>query len=259
MPMGRENQYKEQVHPVIEEMLRGNKDSRGFGKMLSGTLGRRNDVAYNLGSSLGLNSYMGTGVFHGSGMSAGDLMGYISRVQGNKNMAGPVYARNIHPGTFPRLDQVYGNLGYPSDMDISPIGRSNPGDGLDMSQNISVPGQEGKIYQSLSSMMQSGGPAEGPANTNVNIPAQSNIEAPRPVSEMPTQDAEMDRLRRIEANYERDKAALAREKQPVLARSASHDVGHAEGTITDREADKPEKIGKLLSDELKKNLSEHMP
>jgi hypothetical protein len=43
-------------------------------------------------------------------------------------------------------------------------------------------------------------------------------------------DAELERLRRIEVNYEKDKAALAREKQPALARSESHDVGHAQGS-----------------------------
>jgi hypothetical protein len=43
------------------------------------------------------------------------------------------------------------------------------------------------------------------------------------------QDREMERLRRIEANYERDKAMLEREKTPALARSDSHEVGHVEG------------------------------
>jgi hypothetical protein len=41
-------------------------------------------------------------------------------------------------------------------------------------------------------------------------------------------DAELERLRRMEANYEKDKAMLRREKAPALARSESHDVGHAE-------------------------------
>jgi hypothetical protein len=41
-------------------------------------------------------------------------------------------------------------------------------------------------------------------------------------------DAELERLRRIEANYERDKALLAREKQPLLARSIAHDMECAE-------------------------------
>jgi hypothetical protein len=47
--------------------------------------------------------------------------------------------------------------------------------------------------------------------------------------QFPGRDAELERLRRIEANYERDKAAMSREKAPALARSESHEVGHAEG------------------------------
>jgi hypothetical protein len=46
-------------------------------------------------------------------------------------------------------------------------------------------------------------------------------------------DAEFERLRKINANYEKDKAKLARERAPALARSASHDIGHAEGSEED--------------------------
>jgi hypothetical protein len=46
----------------------------------------------------------------------------------------------------------------------------------------------------------------------------------------PDKDAEIERLRQIEANYEHDKARMTKEKTPVLARSDSHDVGHAEGS-----------------------------
>lgn len=40
---------------------------------------------------------------------------------------------------------------------------------------------------------------------------------------------------------------LAKEKTPALARSDTHDVGHAEG-IVDKQTDNPEKIGKQLVD-----------
>ena len=42
-------------------------------------------------------------------------------------------------------------------------------------------------------------------------------------------ETELERLRKIEENYEKDKAMLARQKQPALARSESHDIGHAGG------------------------------
>lgn len=40
---------------------------------------------------------------------------------------------------------------------------------------------------------------------------------------------------------------LAKERAPALARSDTHDVGHAEGTI-EKQPDNPEKIGKHLVD-----------
>jgi hypothetical protein len=43
------------------------------------------------------------------------------------------------------------------------------------------------------------------------------------------EDREAERMARINAHYEHDRAVLAREKTPALARSDTHDVGHAEG------------------------------
>ncbi|GHV53902.1 hypothetical protein AGMMS49579_13500 [Spirochaetia bacterium] len=60
-------------------------------------------------------------------------------------------------------------------------------------------------------------------------------------------DAELERLRRIEANYEKDKAMLAKEKVPALARSDSHEVGHAEGMEEDME---PQKATMVISNDL---------
>jgi len=51
-----------------------------------------------------------------------------------------------------------------------------------------------------------------------------------PMSKAPERtprDAELGRLRKIEANYEKDKASLTKQKQPALTRSESHEVGHA--------------------------------
>jgi hypothetical protein len=72
----------------------------------------------------------------------------------------------------------------------------------------------------------------------------------------PAQDPELERLRRIEANYERDKAMLAKEKAPALARSDSHEVGHAEGgeeeeNSTDHTINRmSKKFNNMLKDEL---------
>jgi hypothetical protein len=63
-------------------------------------------------------------------------------------------------------------------------------------------------------------------------------------------DVELERLKKIEANYEKDKAMLAKQKAPALARSESHDVGHAEGSggIT-KQLDTPVNVGKKLLSE----------
>jgi len=66
--------------------------------------------------------------------------------------------------------------------------------------------------------------------------------------ERSARDTELERLRKIEANYEKDKTNLVREKQPALARSESHDVGHAEGERDDVLAN-PRHVGKEMINE----------
>jgi hypothetical protein len=68
-------------------------------------------------------------------------------------------------------------------------------------------------------------------------------------SNVPIRDLELERLRRIEANYEKDKAMLAKEQAPALARRDSHDVGQAD-MEAQNETDGNEE-GHLLDDFLK--------
>jgi phage baseplate assembly protein W len=63
------------------------------------------------------------------------------------------------------------------------------------------------------------------------------------------EDAELARLRRIEANYEKDKAML--ERQPALARSDSHEVGHAEGKSANVDQSDIKKMTTLFEGKLK--------
>jgi hypothetical protein len=90
---------------------------------------------------------------------------------------------------------------------------------------------------------------------NMPIEGRNTIGNTAPVIQFPKQarDTELERLRRIEANYEKDKAALAREKQPALARSESHDVGHAGKIEDDENLDKIARLRqKAVIDELRK-------
>jgi hypothetical protein len=65
-------------------------------------------------------------------------------------------------------------------------------------------------------------------------------------------DSELERLRKMEANYERDKAEMARQKRPALARSESYDVGHAEGS---GETKKPKQFLANLADRVVEKLA----
>jgi hypothetical protein len=60
-------------------------------------------------------------------------------------------------------------------------------------------------------------------------------------------DRELERLRKIEANYEKDRAEIAREKTPALARSESHEVGHAEENFNGKSLSKRE-IARMTKD-----------
>jgi len=80
-----------------------------------------------------------------------------------------------------------------------------------------------------------GGHGTGNAGGMEDSAATAVVTSPRqPVRD--ARDAELERLRRVEANFEKDKAALARRKQPALARSESRDVGHAEGIGDDTDS-----------------------
>lgn len=68
------------------------------------------------------------------------------------------------------------------------------------------------------------------------------------------------RLARINANYEADKAMMEQERahgQPVLRRSASHDVGGAGGS-TDKEGNIIDEASEELSEEIIQRLKDHM-
>jgi hypothetical protein len=56
------------------------------------------------------------------------------------------------------------------------------------------------------------------------------------------ENSETMRLQKIEAEYEKEKAEWEKKKQPILARSASHALSHAEG-VMNPEPDDPKKVG----------------
>jgi hypothetical protein len=123
-------------------------------------------------------------------------------------------------------------------------GSSGAGSAAGVRVNPSRPRAGGEAYSFTPASESSGGPAfphgpgagkapgsaEGVSFMNEGQPERSSGSLkPAGGRKTVSEDPELARLRRIEANYERDKAMLEREKQPALARSATHEVGHAEG------------------------------
>jgi len=99
-----------------------------------------------------------------------------------------------------------------------------------------------KEYSSGSIGEESAVTAVQPDFSSETIPSQSLTSAagtPAPpsladVTQSPAQqakDIELERLRRMEANYAKDKAILEKQKRPILARSETHDIGSAGGTV----------------------------
>jgi hypothetical protein len=87
-------------------------------------------------------------------------------------------------------------------------------------------------------------------------------ETPKPAhgNTLRPEEPEADRLRRMEANYERDKRMLAREEHSALARVRTHDAGRAEGREEEvlSRTDMEKLISRLeetVKHKLKKNLS----
>jgi hypothetical protein len=117
-------------------------------------------------------------------------------------------------------------------------------------------------------------PVDSPGRLSADIPANSGglassaagildaaaFPAAAPSAPVQARDAELERLRRIEANYRRDKALLARERQPLFARSASLDMERADEGASPAESDAfaiqrmNDRFGRLIKEALNESL-----
>lgn len=66
--------------------------------------------------------------------------------------------------------------------------------------------------------------------------------------------SEEEKLRKIEANYIKDTAMLAKEKAPALARSDTHEIGHAEGSGGELDRKDIKQLKEFLGNEIKEQL-----
>jgi hypothetical protein len=239
-----------------------------FQRNFLNVLDARNDVAYNLAGESGRGAYARSGRFRAAGFAPESLeelaavrmvpasaasgagIRDVAPVCRSRGGIAPV-TRSVPKGSPEPVQRGYRDTDgafrayaqkakreapHPPVPEVVPI-RTAP---VNQPEGFDVPGSDfahspgfGQRASGTPDMPQSGrypagfegaGEARGIAGRGgAGLPSKKGVARPRPDEE----GAELARLRRIEANYEKDKAML--ERQPALARSDTHDVGHAEG------------------------------
>jgi hypothetical protein len=208
------------------------------------------------------------------GKTAETFRNNISRFADSYSMpqhAGSMYAPDTEgsPGMTPFMQLFgtpqgkavplsFGRGSHHAYTDTIPSGLQEPGgyrgtdNPADMMQTETAGSMQGKS-PAIEGIM------SGSAFTNTSVPESVHAAktSPHLYNNMPVdtpsvtpEDREEARMARINANYEHDRAALAREKAPALARSDTHDVGHAEGMEESDKVTDPKKLGKKLTMQL---------
>ncbi len=250
---GKAGHVTSEILPELKKALDAAKTSKGLKSELTNRFGTRTDVAYNLATNQGRAAYEATPGFASSGMSTGDLMRYATAVAERSPiptrsfgspasmsaLTTPVYARSysnaFSDSTIPHDTAITRTVGSATTPFSAP--RVSVDEVVAIGKRASAHAE--KTGTAVTEIPAPSVRSANTARTSEAIPAPMPMKNPTPTA--PTiprtasspntkSDGEVERLRRIEANYEKDKAMLAREKAPALARSASHDVGHAEGS-----------------------------
>jgi len=223
--------------PEVKESIRSVSTAKDLRKELARRIGSRSDAAFNLSTPAGQNAFASIPRFIESGYQKADLSRYLREVRGQD--VRPVYASSF---TSPaRLTPPV--IKAPRTAGNIPSVGDSPRVSVDEVAPITTRRTPVASATATSGLSYASAPIPAPAarSPSAVTPAASATRRPS------ARDAELERLKRIEANYKKDKAMLAKEKAPALARSDTHDVGHAEGTI-EKQPDNPEKIGKHLVD-----------
>ena len=204
VPNGKEAYFSQSLSPVFIEALRGTNKASVLKERISEALRTDNVTMPSVSQS---NAYYSGGA------------GAYNTPSGIPDFA---WMREIEAVPF-----TTGNAARSAGV-MPPQGVRNPGSASNMQQESAFPQGMQFTSQGISSIppiLENDTPESEIADYKAREGAKPIITFPK----KPGKDAEIERLRRIEANYEKDKAMLARQKQPALARSESHDVGHAEG------------------------------
>lgn len=235
--------------PEVKESIGSVSTAKDLRKELARRIGSRSDAAFNLSTPAGQNAFASIPRFIESGYQKADLSRYLREVRGQD--VRPVYASSftsparLTPPVI-KAPRTAGNIPSVGDSprvsvdEVAPIMTSRS------SRSATVPSASAMTTGSPATPVS---PARAPASATA---ARSAVAVPTSPARS-AKDTEIERLKRIEANYKKDKAMLAKERAPALARSDTHDVGHAEGTDQDNQDIK--RIAKQLSKNVKDELA----
>ena len=212
IPAGSEQRFSAEVAPVIRETLRGAGSMDTLRSRMAEVFGSR----YGMGGSLPVP--MGT-------------PRVPTQEWGRAIEAIPThFGRDFTSGSDMALPPMLGvgnNGAAASPAVVFGRGGASGGTALDSTSNIQTARTDALTFERPPP---DSGPSIGGVNGTGDSATVADAVPESPVARRDARNGELERLRKIEANHEKEKAALARQKQPALARSESHDVGHAEGT-----------------------------
>lgn len=231
------------IPSLLLEALKGGsvKTAGELRRSVLGALEADGSASYNLSSGEGLRAYFESGRAAGSKVGRKDIQALLGE------SVTPRYA----PVPFSAVSKV--EPAYKAVGNVAPLNRSTPRGSperirpanavngalfntVKAARDITPAMSAAEYSVSLELRPVRDADASSSAGVsavpNLGTGESSGMADAEPVPQFPrrqARDAELERLRKMEANYEKDKAVLAREKQPALARSESRDVGHAEG------------------------------
>jgi hypothetical protein len=241
--------------PLLETLRGGRVKTAGeLRQSVLSALETDGSASYNLSTGEGLRAYFESGRTAGSKVSESDIQELLGESTAPRYAAVPFSAVS-------KVEPRYKAMG-----NVVPLTRSVPRGTPERIRSVNTVNDTFSNIVRAASDKQAeyAAPIEfkpmrdASANTRAGVSTVSSgtAETERvlqfPFPGRQARDAGLEQLKKIEANYEKDKAALAREKQPALARSESRNVGHAEGVK--KEEEDLQKIAHLRRKDILKEL-----
>ncbi len=279
IPLGREEYYRREIAQIIINEVKKEHITKNLRQRIIEELSQRDDIAFNLSSPVGKSAFMDSPRYKSSGFRERVLHKYITETIKNSSYDYKKLSVNTPPPpVYCVTAEAAANMGIclhkvkleekkedkvikeakkeetiplatssvKSEVSLKalhyPAEQVSDSANKDITSSIdnNIDNMRGSI--SLKDLMDTGEKTETSNNKDKKIDADNKKDKSFNEEEL--------RHKRIEANYEKDKANLIKEKEPALTRSITHDVGHAEEESSNEE-DSPEKV----ADAIYKNIS----